>query len=240
VTINGHKEDFRTDPGWEEYQNRRTYETTNVRPRFDFGYCPTHHAGGQGPGELGGLVFRGDCRYPDRMAYYADRLGTLTLARPVKASGKVGLRRGVTDSTVLFGFFHSRDSMTVNPSQDSGLPRNFLGIVVDGPSREGFYFAPAYRVHNGGSGHAGGRQEPPRIYPNGKAHDWTLEYSPPGTAGKGQITLTLDRQSVTLNLRESHQAAGAHFDRFGILTTWVDGNAQEIYFDDLTYTCKQD
>src|SRR5207302_4513691 len=29
------------------------------------------------------------------------------------------------------------------------------------------------------------------------------------------------------------------FDRFGIVTTWIDGNAQRLYFDDLTYTCAQ-
>jgi hypothetical protein len=239
VTIDGHKEDLRTDPGWDGFQNRRTYETTNVRPRFDFGYSPTHYAGGRDPGELGGLVFRGDCRYPERMAYYADRLGALTLAKPLKASGKVSLRRGVTDSTVLLGFFHSRDSTTSNPSQDSGLPRNFLGIVVDGPSREGFYFAPAYRVQEGGSGHAGGHSDPPHIYPDGKAHDWTLEYSPTAAGGNGRITLTLDRKAVTLDLNKGHQAAGARFDRFGLITTWVDGNAQQIYFDDLTCTCDQ-
>jgi hypothetical protein len=26
------------------------------------------------------------------------------------------------------------------------------------------------------------------------------------------------------------------FDRFGIVTTWVDGNSQEAYLDDLRYT----
>src|SRR5581483_1773710 len=62
VTINGDKDDFARDPGWDGSQNRRTYETTDVRPRFDFGYSPTHHAGGRAEGELGGLVFRGDCR----------------------------------------------------------------------------------------------------------------------------------------------------------------------------------
>ena len=29
------------------------------------------------------------------------------------------------------------------------------------------------------------------------------------------------------------------FDRFGIITTWIDGNSQDIYFDDLSYTWKQ-
>jgi hypothetical protein len=32
---------------------------------------------------------------------------------------------------------------------------------------------------------------------------------------------------------------GAHFNRFGVITTHTDGNAQQLYFDDLTYTWTQ-
>ena len=28
---------FAADPGWDGHDNRRSYETTDVRPRFDFG-----------------------------------------------------------------------------------------------------------------------------------------------------------------------------------------------------------
>ena len=227
VTVNGETERFATDPGWEAFQNRRTYETTNVRPHFDFGFSPTHHAAGRGSGELGGLIFRGDCRYPHTMAYYADRLGELTLKKPLRASGKVSLRRGVTDSTVLIGFFHSKDSMTVNPSQDSGLPRSFLGVAIEGPSREGFYFAPAYRTRGEGRGHATDQHKPPKLLPDGNPHDWTLEYSPSDASRPGQITVTLDNQAVRLHLTSDHKAIGADFDRFGIVTTWIDGNGQD-------------
>ena len=209
-----------------------------MRPRFDFGFSLTQYAGGKHTGELGGLVFRGDCRFPDRMAYYADRLGALSLEKPLRASGKVCLTRGVTDSSVLIGFFHSKDSMIVNPSQASGTPMSFLGISTDGPSREGFYFAPLYRVHGDAQGYASGQR--PRIYPDSKAHDWTLEYSPTAADGRGQILVTLDQQSVKLVLGEGHKLLGARFDRFGLITTWIDGNGQTIYFDDLTYTCKQE
>ncbi len=238
VTINGRKDDFTADPGWDQFHNRRMYQTKNVRPRFDFGFSPTRYAAGRGEGELGGLIFRGDCRYAERMAYYADRLNELNLNKPLRASGKVCLRRGVTDSTVLLGFFHAKDSMTVNPAQNSGLPRNFLGIAVDGPSREGFYFFPAYRLDGSEQGH-GVDKKPPYIYPDGKAHDWSFDYSPTAADGKGRITLTLDRHSVALDLKEDPKKMGAHFDRFGLITTWVDGNGQHIYFDDLSYTCAQ-
>jgi hypothetical protein len=239
VTINGRPEDLRKDPGWEGVGNRRTYKTRDVRPRFDFGYSPTRYAGGKGKGELGGLVFRGDCRFPDRMACYADRLHELSLERPLRASGRVCLRRGVTDSTVLLGFFDSRESMKSSKEQTSGLPRNFLGVMIEGPSREGFLFAPAYRTRGKGQGHGKG-EGLPHIYPDGKSHSWSLEYSPTAAAGRGQIAVRFDSQTFRLDLNKGDRAAGARFDRFGLITTWIDGNGQQIYFDDLTYTWKQE
>jgi hypothetical protein len=238
VTINGVSDDFAVDPAWQGQGNHAEYVSSIVRPRFDFGFSPTRYAGGRANGELGGLIFRGDCRYSARMACYGDRLEKLTLAKPLRASGRVCLRRGVTDSTVLIGFYHSRDSMAMNPSQSSGLPASFLGIAVEGPSREGFYFAPAYRGRD--AGHFGTRgNEPPHIYPDGVPHDWTLVYSPAGRAGGGRTNVTLDGKAMQLDLDEKTTEAGPNFDRFGIVTTWVDGNSQTIYFDDLTYTCSQ-
>ena len=29
------------------------------------------------------------------------------------------------------------------------------------------------------------------------------------------------------------------FDRFGIVTSWIDGNSQDVYWDDLSYTLRQ-
>ncbi|HZP80530.1 MAG TPA: hypothetical protein VFB21_02725 [Chthonomonadaceae bacterium] len=237
VTINGETEHFTRDPSWDQQHNRTTYLSWNVRPRFDFGYSPTRYAGGKGRGELGGLVFRGDCRTLDRMAYYGDRLDTLTLDKPLKASGRISLRRAVSDSTTLIGFFHSRDSLTVSSSQARGIPDCFVGIEVEGPSREGFLFYPTYGVQGDahGSQAAAGA---PYIYPDGVAHDWTLEYLP--TAGGGTITVTLDGKAVRIPLEAGHRARGARFDRFGIVTTWIDGNGQQVYLDDLSYTCKQE
>src|SRR5262249_28811411 len=183
--------------GGEGAATRRTYKTRDVRPRFDFGYSPTRYAGGEGKGELGGLVFRGDCRFPDRMACYADRLSELSLERPLRASGRVCLRRGVTDSTVLLGFFHSRESMKPSKEQTSGLPRNFLGVMIEGPSREGFLFAPAYRTRGAGQGHGKG-EGLPHIYPDGKSHAWSLAYAPTAAAGRGQITVRFDGQTFRL------------------------------------------
>jgi hypothetical protein len=165
-------EEFGSDPKWDASGNRRTYETRIVRPRFDFGFAPTHYASGRDAGELGGLFFRGDCRYGERLAAYGDRLGSMTLERPLRAAGKVALRRGVSDSTTLIGFYHSTESLTVNPSQQFGTPKHFLGAAVEGPSGEGFYFYPVYRNRDGGTSRGMGTN-PPRIYPDGAPHDNT-------------------------------------------------------------------
>src|SRR5207248_11530049 len=103
-------------------------------------------AGGAAAGEIGGSLFRADQRFAERMAYYGDALADLTLNDPLEASGKICMRRGVTDSTTLFGFFHAHKSMRQGPEQKSGTPENFLGVAIEGPSREGFLFYPIYGV----------------------------------------------------------------------------------------------
>jgi WD40 repeat protein len=233
VAINGETESFASDPKWDAFQNRRTYPTTIIRPRFDFGYSATRHAGGK-KGEMGGLVFRGDGRYPHMMAYYGDRLEPLSLAKPLRASGKVSLRRGVTDSDVLLGFFHSEHSLASGGSDAIGMPPDFLGVSIGGPSREGFMFSPAYRLHNTERKIA---DMGPHLLPDGKPHDWTLEYTVDDSGGR--ITVTLDGKSVTLAIPREFVASGATYNRFGLISTHTDGNGQHLYFDDLSYTWTQ-
>lgn len=239
LNIQGRALDLATDPGWEALGNRREYQTHIVRPLFDFGFRESQYAGGGRRGELGGLLFRGDCRYEDKLAWYADRVGPLTLSKPLRISGKVALRRGVSDSGVLLGFFNSRESTMQNPAQDTGLPRSFVGISTDAPSREGFYLAPTYRLHNDVRLSLG-EATVPHLYPDGKSHDFSFVYDPAAAKGRGVITVTLDGESLTHTLPTGAAAAGTTFDRFGLLTPWVDGNSQLIFFDDLTYTTSQE
>ena len=98
--------------------------------------------------------------------------------------------------------------------------------------------SPRDRTRGGEQGHAGGPGRP-HILPDGRSHDWSLEYSPTGAGGRGQIVVILDREKVALDLGAGHRAAEARFDRFGLVTTWIDGNGQHVYFDDLVYTCEQ-
>jgi hypothetical protein len=107
---------------------------------------------------------------------------------------------------------------------------------VEGPSREGFLFYPAYRVGGDGQGYASGADRP-HILPDGKSHDWSLTYDPTAADGRGRAVVTLDGKAISLDLAAGDRKTGARFDRFGLVTTWIDGNAQRVYFDDLTYTC---
>jgi hypothetical protein len=238
ITVNGELESFDRDPGWDAFQNHRTYETSEVRPRFDFGFSPTHFAGGQRAGELGGLVFRGDNRYAEKMACYADRLQPLSLRQTLRASGRIALNRAVSDSTTLIGFFHSRRSMLVNDSQSSGVPDDFVGMAIEGPSREGFFVYPIYRVAGRWTGHAS-NSAPPRIFPDGQSHAWHLDYDPATADGRPRMTLRMNGDQVVLEMEPEVSQAEARLDRFGLITTWIDGNGQRIYFDDLRYTCRQ-
>lgn len=241
VTVNGRRFDFRGEPGWEAFNNRRTYVTTDTRPRFDFGWSPTHWAGGQSAGELGGLIFRGDCREVARLGAYGARLGTLTLDTPLHASGKVTVHRAISDSTASIGFYNSAWSLYVNPRQDQSIPMDYLGINIEGPSSEGFFFYPVYRVHGDIAGAlGGGSSKAPHIYPDRRVHDWTLTYDPGGADGRGQIIVTLDDKTCTLDLEPGAKAAGATFDRFGICTPWIDGNSVTAFFDDIQYTYNPD
>jgi hypothetical protein len=238
LTINGSRIDLAKDPGWDQMNNRRTYETINTRPRFDFGWSATQHAGGKTAGEMGGLIFRGDCREPARMGAYGDKLSTLNLNTKLLARGKMSMLRGVSDSTASIGFYHSQFSMQKNPSQSHSIPMDFLGINIEGPSSDGFFFYPVYRVHGDGAQAFNIRSEQAlRIYPDGKSHTWSLEYDPNGANGRGQIKVSLDDKSCVMELEQGAKQANASFNRFGICTPWIDGNSVTAYFDDLEYTC---
>lgn len=227
------------DPGWEGLRNRETYVSAEVRPRFDFGYSASRFAGGAAPGEIGGLHFRGDCRFPERMACYGAVTETLTLDKPLHASGRIALTRGVTDSTVLFGFYHAERSMASSDSQAHALPESFFGVAVEGPSAEGFFLYPTWRTAGDASRGGGYDPRPPVILPDGASHTWTFDYVPPANGADGIVTVTLDGESVVWPVPAEALASGTVFNRLGFVTAWIDGNAQRVYIDDLTYTERQ-
>jgi hypothetical protein len=236
--VNGEQESFDADPKWEAVGTNRTYRTFSVRPRFDFGFSNTQLAGGERAGELGGEIFRGDCLVPERLAYYGDRVGPLKLDRPLRASGRVGMHRGISDSTTLFGFFHSKHSVAVaKKSPVTGFPVNFLGVAIEGPSREGFLLYPVCHLPNADAVYVSG-PDLPHILPDGTSHEWSFEYTPPSDDGPGKLQANLGMGAGSVEIAELPQEP-VEFDRFGIVTTWIDGNSQRVYFDDLTYTGRQ-
>jgi hypothetical protein len=224
LTLEGRPEDFAVDPGWEANGCVTTFEDRVIRPLNDFGYSETQFTGGD-PGEVGGTIWR-----TEQPSYYADRVGPLTLRNKLTASGKVVFLNGMSDAGVHFGWFRSGG----HPNGDYTPHKNVLGILLEGPSRSGHFFSPTYKNAAG----EGRRTDGPKILPDGKPHRWSLHYEPgrEGAPGQvpGQITVTLDDETVHLEVAPGHK--DAVFDRFGIFNTGMGGHCVQVYLDDLAYT----
>ena len=231
VTVSGETFTFDQDPGWEGRGNRGEFPDRVRRPLQDFGYSPkTNHAGGK-PGEVGGLVWR-----DEHPAWYADRVGPLSLGDDeLFASGTVAFTAAGSDSGVYLGWFDSKSKAAKLDPPDRDAQRNLLGVLIEGPSRIGHYFRPAYRASDGEGVTA---SDGPVIRPDGRVHRWSIRYTPKGADGRGRITVTFDDQTQTLELVEGHRARGATFDRFGLFNHQSGGNYVNVYLDDLTYTAK--
>src|SRR2546421_7309424 len=79
-------ESFDKDPGWEGHNNRIVPERVPTVTQ-DFGYSQTNFAG-TAAGELGGQVTRAS-----EPAYYADKIGPVTLDDQLSASGTFALTK---------------------------------------------------------------------------------------------------------------------------------------------------
>jgi hypothetical protein len=223
LELDGQPQDFSRDPNWEGSGNHQTYEAKEVAGYHDFGFTATNHAGGTA-GELGGLVWRSP------YAYYADRIGPLSLNDPLEARGRFVLASGAPDSGFLFGWFNSEVRQV--DDKDAIKGRNFIGISVGGPTRIGHYFLPEFATARGDRGHL---KEGPILKP-GQTYEWTLTYDPAANDGRGQMRVTLGGESVTLDLKAGAKSKDAIFDRFGIFCIGTGGGQVKVYFDDLKYT----
>jgi len=227
LALDGVPQDFAADPGWEGRGNRVAFADRVMRPLHDFGFSPTSRAGGR-PGELGGVVWRDEAP-----AYYADRVGRLTLDDDLVASGTVCLAGASSDSGVYLGWFDAAAKRGKATPEHEEPQRGLLGVLIEGPSRAGHYLRPAYRTAAGEGSAAGSG---PRIRPDGAVHRWSIRYEPGGAGGRGRIAVTFDGQSQVLDLAPGHRARGASFDRFGLFNVQSGGPFVEIYLDDLNYT----
>ena len=220
VVLDGKGEDFSVDPNWEAVACTEAFEDRVIRPLNDYGYGETQLAGGA-RGEVGGTIWR-----TETPSFYAARVGPLTLADELAASGKIVFLQGASDAGVHIGWFRAGN----DPAADYTPHENVLGILLEGPSRVGHFFSPTYRSAAG----EGQRADGPKILPDGKPHTWSLRYVPGEPREVGRITLALDQETVHLAVEPGHK--NAVFDRFGIFNTGVGGHCVQVYLDDLTYT----
>ncbi|MBT3270717.1 hypothetical protein HN371_26485 [Candidatus Poribacteria bacterium] len=225
LVVDGTRHDSSMHADWVGVGNRVTFEDRAVRPYHDFGYSETSHAGGA-QGEMGGMVWRIEEENTAQAGYYADNVGRLTLEDPLHAEGSITMTRAAADSAVLIGWFNSRTYI-------GAPPQNSLGVLLEGPSRVGHYFRPAY-ANSSGMGRVVG--EGPVMRPARTSHTWTLDYDPDASGGLGRIVVTLDGESVSVGLDTGVRDSGAGFDRFGMLSYQRGGHYVEVWLDDLRYT----
>ena len=228
LVLDGKPVGFEQDPKWEAVGNDVEFEDLAVRPLQNFGHSLTAHSGGKMPGEIGGLIWR-----DERPAYYADAVGPFTLKDAFRASGRLAFTGAGSDSGVYVGWFNSAMKRQTTDVKGDPAQKNYLAVLLEGPSRIGHYFRPAYRAADG---EGVTLDAGPVIRPDGEVHSWSIEYDPDGAGGNGRITVKLDEHIQTLDLRPGHKTSSTTFDRFGIFNHQSGGNYVYLYLDDLSYT----
>jgi hypothetical protein len=226
VVIDGERFSFDEDPGWEARGNQGEFVDRYVRPLHDFGFSETSFAGGA-KGEVGGVIWRDAAP-----AFYADRVGPLSMRDELYAEGKIALTKATSDSGAYIGWFDSKSKLETTREEDA--QKNLLGVLVEGPSRVGHYFRAAYRTSEG-EGKL--EEEGPVIRPDGEVHAWSIRYTPPGRGEEsGRIVVRFDDHERVTEVRPGLVREGATFDRFGIFNFNRGGMFVEIYLDDARYT----
>jgi hypothetical protein len=234
LEVDGQSFSFDQDPDWDAERNDARYIERFVRPYHDFGYSQTSNAGGIA-GEIGGIVFR-----DERPSYYAAPLGPLSLEDELVASGRFSLNKAASDSGVYVGWFDSASKRAKSTPDYQQPQSNYLAALIEGPSRAGHYFRPAYGTGDGRGQIAGetsslGRTWPV-VFPDGKPHEFRIHYRPRAANSCGTIETTLDGVTDVFKLRQGDRERGATFDRFGIFNLQSGGHAVEIYLDELKFT----
>jgi hypothetical protein len=229
LTLDNEAIDLSRDPQWRSAGSHADFRDPIVRPFNDASWQPTSHAGGK-PGEIGGVFWR-----DDPPAFFATPVGKLTLDDELHASGRIIMTAAAADSGVYLGWFNAA-SKTNRPPRDRTITQtNALAIAIEGPSRIGHYFrAAAWNA----AGQGILQDEGPVIQPDNQLRTFSLDYSPNAAAGRGQITVTLDADKISITLPEHMRQNSATFDHFGFFNFQPDGHYVKIFLDDLEFTSR--
>jgi hypothetical protein len=168
----------------------------------------------------------------DKPAFYGQSTKRLTVDHELEASGRIAFLAAGSDSGVRLGWFDSETLKARKRAEYDDPLRNFLGIMIEGPSSVGHYV----RANLANSAGQVGLTEGPVIRPDGKPHRWTLTYRPQEQGG--QIKVTLDDAEQLLDVTPELRRPGATFDHFGFVNVMAGGHFVEVYVDDLRFSAR--
>jgi hypothetical protein len=114
------------------------------------------------------------------------------------------------------------------------MPQTMV-LAIEGPTRIGYQFSAQLAPRRELSSHSDG----PIFVPRGDKHPFTFQYDPAGNKGVGRITMSIDDIVHTLDLTPQQRAAGAKFNRFGLMNIRRGGKYVTVYLDDISYTARR-
>ena len=177
-------ESFDKDPGWEGHNNHIVPERLPTVTQ-DFGYSKTNFAG-KAAGELGGQVTRAS-----EPAYYADKIGPVTLDDKLSASGTFAMTKTGPGGGDLLRLLPGRAARRrraahrlAGPGPGLRAQRRVGWPCGSSPGRNqscGTFVTPFLP----------GKFRPTPIRNDGTRYQWTLDYDPQGAGGRGQFKFTI-------------------------------------------------
>jgi hypothetical protein len=224
LTVDGARQEGGGGTGWKGHGNRVSFRDCLTGQPNHFGWT------GATDRRLGGMVSRTDEDHPHLQAFYADRVGRLSLDDRLRASGTVRLDRANSDSATLLGWFKAGSGGTDSREE---APPDFFGVSITGPSRVGQYLGPLASDRKGQSAN----DDTPGIVlnPGPRTYRWSFDYFP-DSGRSGVVILRLGDRRTVWSLPTKVRRAGAQLNRFGMRNLGRGGSFQVVYFDDLAYT----
>lgn len=229
LVVNGKKIDLSKDPHWKGLNNQETFVQNDFHARQNFGYSQTNWAGNE-PGEIGGRFWGTEVIDPLH-SFYADDIGELSLENPIAFSGWINFPEGAVDGRMLLGYFNREARLAdIEGEYKGNPPHQFMGIEVMDQTRVGYNFTAVCSPQQD----IAFEERGPVYIPDRIKRSFSFKYDP--NAGEaGQITVTLGRDTFSVNLTAEQRKKGARFDRFGLLNPRKGGKYVDVYVDDLTY-----